>query len=391
MNAPRPIVYIHHESAIGGAPLSLLYLIRKLDRARYEPRVVCLREGPAAEMYRKEGLPVEMIEGPDLSHTELVWFSWSRLPKLALRLLQSLPLFFRLRRALKPDRARGAIAHLNSSTLLTAALAARSLSMPVVWHIREPLARGYLGLRRAILRWSIRSLATRIVAISHNDAAQLGLTQPSPQWSVIHNFVDFAEFDATRPSGAIRRELKIPDDAPVILFLGGCAAVKGADILIEAIPTMLGSLRSAHVILAGETSPEFQIRAKAPHLVPFQNRLHLVGPRRDVPALLADTNILLFPSIVPHFARPVIEAAAMAKPAIASDLDGVRELVRRNETAMLVPPSDPVALARAVMELTQDPPRAYRLGQQGLALAREKFDASKNAAATLALYEQIPP
>ncbi|MFZ4695007.1 MAG: hypothetical protein ACOYMV_07770, partial [Verrucomicrobiia bacterium] len=79
---PRPILYVHHERAIGGAPLSLLYLIRQLDRTRWSPRVICLREGPAAELYRKEGLPVRVVPGPDLSHTELVWFRWWQFPRL---------------------------------------------------------------------------------------------------------------------------------------------------------------------------------------------------------------------------------------------------------------------------------------------------------------------
>ncbi len=80
----------------------------------------------------------------------------------------------------------------------------------------------------------------------------------------------------------------------------------------------------------------------------------------------------------------------MAKPVVASDLDGVRELVLSNETAVLVPPNDPDALGRAVVELLQDEARAFRLGQQGLAIAREKFDAEKNAAATFAVYERMP-
>ena len=384
-----PIIYIHHERALGGAPLSLLFLLRKLDRSKYEPHVICLREGPAAEMYRKEGFPVQVIEGPDLSHTELVWFRWWQFPRLAARLILSVPLFFRLRRALAATAKNRPIVHLNSSTLVTAAMAASSLSLPVIWHIREPLARGYIGFRRILLRLAIRALGTRIIAISHNDAAQLGIKTPDTRLSVIYNFVDFSEFNATRPTGEIRKELGIPSDASILLFLGGSATVKGADVLLKAIPTLLGSLRSSCLVIAGETSPEFQLEAHAPHLSPFQNRLHLIGPRRDVPALLADCSILLFPSTVPHFARPVIEAAAMAKPVVASDLDGVRELVVRNETAILVPPNDPVALSRAVFDLAQDTARAYRLGQQGLVLAREKFDAQKNATATFGVYEQI--
>ncbi|MBI4026492.1 MAG: glycosyltransferase family 4 protein [Verrucomicrobia bacterium] len=394
MNAPRLVIYVHHERALGGAPLSLLYLLRQIDRARYAPQVLCLREGPAAELFRKEGLPVRVVEGSDLSHTELVWFRWWQFPKLLARLLLSVPLFWRLRRALKAAISSVAIqnptiVHLNSSTLVVAALAARSLALPVVWHIREPLARGCIGFRRALLRLAIRALADHVIAISRNDAAQLGAI-PASRLSVIYNFVDFAQFDANMPTGALRKELDIAPNAPIFLFLGGSARVKGAEVLLQAVPALLGGLRSAHLVIAGEISASFRLKILGADLAALRKRIHLLGARQDAPLLFADATVVLFPSVVPHFARPVIEAAAMAKPVVASDLDGVRELVLRNETAVLVPPGDPVALAQAIMDLAQDAPRAFRLGQQGLALAREKFDARRNAAATFAIYAQLP-
>ncbi len=396
-----PICYVHHERALGGAPLSLLYLLKQIDRNKYLPFILCLREGPAADLFRKEGFSVKIVPGPDLSHTELVWFRAWQWPKLFWRILGSIPLFFRLRQAMsslatsrKPqtpiENKNGSsfktccLVHLNSSTLVVAALAAKSLSLPVVWHIREPLAHGYFGIRRRLLRWAIRTFANHVIAISQNDAAQLG-SIPSTQLSVIHNFVDFSQFNKDLPGGVLRKELQISLEKPIILFLGGSARVKGAEILLEAAPDILRKLSFAHLVIAGEISPEFQLKAMATRL----ERLHLLGSRNDVPSLLVDASVLVFPSVVPHFARPVIEAAAMAKPVVASDLGGVRELVIRNETAILVPPNHPSALAQAVIELLQDPSRAYRLGQQGYALAKEKFDAAKNAKVTFAVYESI--
>lgn len=395
VTGPIPILYIHHERALGGAPLSLLYLLRRLDRERYAPRVICLREGPAADLFRQDGLPVQIVGGPDLSHTELVWFRWWQFPRLAWRILASIPLFFRLRKALKDSafcvpHSPLPLVHLNSSTLLIGALAARSLALPVLWHIREPLAKGYLGIRRWLLRRAIACFADEIIAISNHDAAQLGT---GTRASVIHNFVDFAQFNPEIPQGMLKKELRIPDDAPVILFLGGDATVKGAEVFLDALPVIFDALRSAHAVIAGETSAEYQLRLAGSGLAACRNRIHLLGPRSDVPALLADASVLVFPAIVPHFARPVIEAAAMARPVVASDLGGIRELVVPNETGVLVPANDPPALAGAVVDLVRDGPRAFRLGQQGLALAREKFDARRNATATFGIYERIiqPP
>ena len=425
MPPPRLILYVHHERAIGGAPLSLLYLIRQLDRTRWLPRVICLREGPAAELYRKEGLPVRIVPGPDLSHTELVWFRWWQFPRLLSRLFTSAPLFFRLRETLREEIEIGGrrsevgglspksavpssssaddrqseirnqkseipLVHLNSSTLAVAALAARSLGLPVVWHIREPLARGYLGLRRTLLRAAIRRCPDAVIAICDNDATQLGKTPPGLV-HVVHNFVDFTQFDASRPKGELRKELGISEHSPILLFLGGSALTKGAGILIGAASRILSRAPKTHLVVAGESGPEFTTTWIHGVAAGLRRRVHLLGVRMDVPSLLADADLLLFPSTVPHFARPVIEAAAMGVPCVASDLGGVRELVLPGETGVLVRAGDSVLLADTVVALLADPAHRHAMGRKALALARERFDAKKNAARTFAVYEKLSP
>lgn len=421
MPTPRPIFYVHHERAIGGAPLSLLYLLRRLDRAKWTPRVICLRDGPAADLYRKEGLPVRVVPGPDLSHTELVWFRWWQFPRFLVRLAASIPLYFRLKHAMQemvaPSVEGGAkerqpvvppsatpplssapssfslqpsalpLVHLNSSTLAVAAAAAKSLRLPVVWHIREPLAKGYFGVRRALLRAAIRRWSDAVIAICQNDAEQLG-KMPGRRVRVIHNFVDFTQFDAARPKGALRKELGIPDDAPIVLYLGGDAETKGAGVLMDAASTILSRAGDAHLVVAGETSPGFTAAWIHRVAAGLRRRVHLLGVRMDVPSLLADADLLLFPSTVPHFARPVIEAAAMGVPSIASDLGGVRELVRPGETGALVRPSDPEALAEVTVALLADPAHRRSLGRAARDLARERFNAERNAAETVAVYEE---
>ncbi|MCC7519868.1 MAG: glycosyltransferase family 4 protein [Verrucomicrobiae bacterium] len=388
---PRPVLYVHHERALGGAPLSLLYLIRQLDRTKWAPRVLCLRKGPAADLYRKEGLPVRIVPGPDLSHTELVWFRAQQLPRLAVRLLASVPFFFRLRAVLREEASAAPalpLVHLNSSTLAVAAFAAKSLGLPVVWHIREPLARGAFGLRRALIRAAIRRGSDAVVAICEEDATRLGRMPPG-RVRVIHNFVDFAQFDAALPKGAFRREIGAPEGAPILLYLGGEAATKGVAVLRRAARDLLARVPDAHLAIAGETGPESTaawIRAVPAGL---RRRVHLLGMRTDVPALLADVALLLFPSTVPHFARPVIEAAAMEVPSVGSDLGGVRELVLPGETGVLIPPSDPRALADVTAALLADAAHRRAMGRKARAWARERFDAKKNAALTFAVYDDL--
>ncbi len=78
----------------------------------------------------------------------------------------------------------------------------------------------------------------------------------------------------------------------------------------------------------------------------------------------------------------------MGVPSIASDLGGVRELVRPGETGALVRPSDPEALAEVTVALLADPAHRRSLGRAARDLARERFNAERNAAETVAVYEE---
>lgn len=405
----RRILYIHHGGAIGGAPMSLLYLLRHLDRSRYEPLVVVLQRGPAADLYRAAGIETHVETGiRDFSHTALEWYGGRALWRLPGRLLSLWPSIWRtqaLLRRLRPD-----LVHLNSSVLAPCAIACRREGVPLVWHIREPLAHGYLGLRRAWLRRTIDRCASRVVAISRYDAEQL---LPSERVRVIYNFVDFSEFDRSLSGESVRAEFAIPPQAPLVLMLGGVSPPKGTLTLLHALPRLVQAVPDVRVMIAGPPLPpasggwrglakrllgadayERAVR-QALTALPEAARAALIfaGVRQDVPRLLAASQALVFPSTVPHFARPIIEAAAMGVPAVASDLGGPRELIRHGETGLLVPPQDAAALAEALIRLLRDAAWARTLGEAAYEQARRLFDAQINAAATIALYDEIltPP
>jgi glycosyltransferase involved in cell wall biosynthesis len=105
--------------------------------------------------------------------------------------------------------------------------------------------------------------------------------------------------------------------------------------------------------------------------------------------LIAAADVVVFPSTVPHFARPVIEAGAMAKPVVASNMDGVKELVQNNLTGILVEPNDPRALADALMKVLSDKHLAETMGEAGYLQAKEKFSAEKNCKQIMDIYDKI--
>ncbi|MGF1507623.1 MAG: glycosyltransferase family 4 protein [Anaerolineae bacterium] len=342
----KRILYIHHAGGIGGAPLSLLYLLQKLDRSRYEPVVVTLKDGPVVDLYRAEGIETHVERrATDFSHTTLEWYGGRDLWRLPGKLVGIPRSIYHLRRIVKkfePD-----IVHLNSSTLVSAAIASKLESRPVVWHIREPLHSGYVGLRRAWIRKVAAQTACTLEANCQNDADQI-IHGGHPRLRIEYNFVHFNMFDRSLTGSTFREEGGFNPDTPIVAMLGGVAEPKGTLTLIKALPALVDQVPDARVIVAGppprpldEGGVKGMVKRllgvdayqkavqRAIDALPEEARRALIftGIRRDMPDVIAASSCVVFPSSVPHFARPVIEAAAMCVPAVASYLGGPRELI----------------------------------------------------------------
>lgn len=390
------ILYVHHGKGIGGAPLSLLYLIRALDRQRFAPTVLCLHESDATELFRREGVETVVDERwHDFSHTNVLWYPWWQLPKILLRALQ-FPWTYVLARSFF-RRRRFDIVHLNTSTLTAVGLAARAEGLRVVWHVREPLHAGYVGLRRALIRRIIHRVADAVVPICRYDASQL---IPSERIHVVYNFVDRSVFDPRIDARATREELGLASGQCAVLMLGGINPVKGTAEFVAAAAALLRERDDLRFFIAGAI-PDDSFRNRMNGLRVYrdivfsriapEHRQHIrfLGVRSDIPQLLAASDMLCFPSTVPHFARPVIEASAMGRPVIASRLGGPEELVLDGETGVLLPAGDVAALAEAIAALADSTERRQAMGAAGIALAARQFDAEANARSVVALYDAL--
>lgn len=405
------ILYIHHGQGIGGAPLSLLFLIRKLDRSKYCPIVLCLYESPATDLYRNEGIETYVAQGiHELSHTNLTWHSqvWYRRPgdlvKQALAFWPSVWRSYRFAKTSKPD-----LVHLNSSALAPSAIGAKLAGVPVIWHVREPIHHGYSGIRRWLLRQCIYRVSDRVIAISKHDARQL--TQ-ADKVRIVYNFVDFKEFDRGISGDGFRKEFALDEGIRAVGMLGGVSMTKGTLEFVKAAEIVRGVLDNVKFFIVGNYPRAIEhvgIRQRAKEAAKgimgitgyyqkirafieregLREDIVFTGVRRDIPNILAGLDLVVFPSTVPHSARPIIEAGAMAEPVVASDLGGPRELVAPGETGLLVPPKNPEALANAIITILSDEDLVRRMGEAGYRRARQLFDAEVNAQKTFDVYEEV--
>lgn len=410
MSARCRILYVVHSAGLGGALLSLRYLVEALDRDRYEPVVACIHDVPEVmDTFRAAG--VETVHAPGISIFPHTTGGWDPLatPFGALRAARTLRAFGPSARATEAlvRRVRPDIVHLNSLVLAPSAAGARAAGARVVWHVRESVHPGHLGVRRRWLGRAIRRWADEAVFISHDDRRRL---TGGSFGVVIPNYVDHARFDRALPGCPVRAELNVPADAPLALFFGGVSSLKGAHVLLPALLRARRTVPNLHAVIAGAEAPWSQslvaraARAVLPLLGSGTERqrfvrayqeggmegwVRLLPFRNDPERLTAAADVVVFPSTQPHFARPVIEAAAMATPVVASRLGGVEELVEDGVTGILVPPGDPEALGDALARVLGDPALAGRMGEAGYARSLERYAARPNLERILAVYDAV--
>ena len=113
------------------------------------------------------------------------------------------------------------------------------------------------------------------------------------------------------------------------------------------------------------------------------------GQRFDIPRILAMYDIFVLPSVLEGLPRVVIEAMAMAKPIVATDISGVREQLIHDRNGLIVPPKNPQALAEAIIHLIKDKNKANKLGIKARKSAHLKFDLKQTVNNIERLYKIV--
>ena len=405
------VLYVQHTFVLGGSAMSLLYLLQQVDRSRYEPVVACLYDAPeVVDLYRSNGFRTVVVGGELFAHTTGGWWPLTN-PLGAWRLLRWLLRFpagsRRLRSAiaqLQPD-----LVHLNSLTLAPFAGIIRRRGAPVIAHVRESVHPGHLGIRRRLLQRALRRSCDAVIYICEHDRTRLS---DGGRGEVIYNFVDFDRFDRTLDRHEARRRLGIAREAKVVLYMGGVSRIKGILPLVRALPKVRQGMPELLCLMAGAAFPDGRRGTGGAARALFSalgwrsseedearglfvegemgRYVRLLPFSPDVPSLLAAADVVVFPSVEPHFARPVLEAAAMARPVVASDIGGVNEIIQNGSTGLLVPPGDVDALAAALVRVLADVDgEAVRMGERAYRQACVMFEAERNARATFAVYDRV--
>jgi glycosyltransferase involved in cell wall biosynthesis len=264
------------------------------------------------------------------------------------------------------------------------------------WHAGVPCvitmhgSRYYAGrLQRRLAMRAAISGRTRIVAVSHQLARHISRdlrVRPS-RVEMVPNGVRFA---APAAPAALRRELSLAADDRLLVAVGNLYPVKGHALAVDALAALTARHPRVHLAIAGRGALADALIAQA-RTLGLERRLHLLGLRSDIPAVLAAADAFVMPSLSEGLPLALLEAMFAGKPIVATEVGDVASALDRGRAGVLVPPGDPAALASAVDTVLANPALAERLGAAARARAIAEYDLQIMVRRYRSIYDELLP
>ncbi len=351
-----------------GAERVVYELARRLDRERFEVGVIALRGGEVAGWLARAGLPVEVLD-------------------ICCRV--DAPSFARLVRLLRRWRVDILHTHLFHADLVgrPAAWLAGVRHLVHTVHVAEARFRPWQYAFARMTAGACEKIVCVSESVKDHHRRRAGL--PDARYRVIHNGVDASAYACDIAARRrLRQRWSLPDDRPLLAFVGRLDAQKGVNVLLGALSHLGARGDAVDIVVAGD-GPQRDLVETYVRFGEGGSRCRHLGYVGDVRSVLSAADVLVLPSLWEGFGLAAAEAMAAGLPVIASDVPGLREVVSPGETGLLVPPGDVAALAMAIEQLVTRPPLREKLGEAGRVRVIDRFSLDSSIRAHERLYAEV--
>ncbi|MBF8289560.1 MAG: hypothetical protein HW391_528 [Chloroflexi bacterium] len=351
----------------GGAQEHVLNLVSRIDRERFDVSICSLSPGSGVRKLERAGFDVCVIDVPD--------------------------------DALAVEAVAAHLAAVRADVVHNHMYRAEVIGTQAAWRVAETgLARPYVvgtvhssRVRSDEDRALIRRLTPRmdhLVAVStsivHKIADEGRVGAPV---TLIYNGVDLERYDHEAPCCTLREEYGLPAEGPIVGVVARLEAEKGHPTLIDAWVRVRADVPDATLLVIGEGSRREALELQVRDLG-MERSIVFTGRRDDVPAVTAALDVAVLPSYREAQGLTILEAMALSRPVVASNVGGIPEMIQDGVTGLLVPPHDPIALAAAILRLLDDHPLADTLGRAGHDLVHERFCVELMARGVETIYDE---
>lgn len=367
MNAARliKVLFVTDEMEAGGSQRQICLLARGLDRARFHPEVAYFRNRSfLVDELLQAGIPV--IHVPKRARVDPA-FLWS------------------LRRLL--HRGSFDVLHAFSFTgELWSAVACLLAPAPRLVSSVRGRYEWYSTWQWKLKAWVARRSCC-VVANSAAGAAYAAerMRLVTPKIRVVSNGVDSEP--GSGESASVRASLALSPDTVIGLFLGRLVPIKNVASLLRATARLTNLPKPFVLLIAGDGPLRVELERLACDLA-LGHCVRLLGERRDARALIEASDFLVLPSIQEGLSNVLLEAMAMERAVLASDVPGNSELVSHDVQGLLYASGNEEALARGLGRMIADEPLRKRFGASGRLLARKTFSVTSMVRAFESIYAE---
>lgn len=367
------VLYICGTAHIGGAEVSLLNLIKRINREYFLPQVVLPQRGLLFDKIAQQGVEVNVT--PLMEFSRKKWLPF---------LFSTLKLAFLIRKE-KID-----LVHANSIYIAEQSFfAAKLAGIPCLCHVRD--------LAPVLGAGKLRSFAfrkmQRLIAIS--EAVKKDLVEklhiPEDKITRIYNGVDTDQFSPDICGDKFRDEFKLGAEK-LVGMIARFSPEKGQETFLKAAAEVLKTYKEVGFVIAGDAKLGSQNYKE--EMIVLSNKLGLQGKvvftgfRDDLPQVLAALDILVVPSRAEPFGRVIIEAFACGTPVIASNSGATNELIS-DKCGILFALDSIGELTRSIICLLEDEVLAERLATTARKIVKERFDIQQHVLELERLYRDI--
>jgi glycosyltransferase involved in cell wall biosynthesis len=363
---------------LGGAQQNTLHTVAHLDRRRFEPSLITGPGGPLDDDARRIA-DVSVSFVPELVRA----VSPARDARALVKLV-------RIFKHIAPD-----IVHTHSSKAgILGRWAARLAGVPAIVHTIH--GHGFHTEQARVPYWIFRGLetvtgriTTRIIVVSRANL-ETGLRDGlfrEEQTVLVRSGIPLRAFGEDVGGGSLRAELGLPPGAPVAGMVACLKAQKAPVDFVAVARRVADRISSAHFVLVGDGELRNAVEAEVDRQL-LRGRFHLLGWRRDIPAILAGLNVFVLTSLWEGLPRVIPEAMASGLPVVATRVDGTPEAVADGVSGYLVPAHDVETMADRVAFILEHPGEARVMGGRAKSRVGE-FDIDVMVRRQENLYEEL--
>jgi len=246
-------------------------------------------------------------------------------------------------------------------------------------------------------KWHVRldqlctRLSHRVIAVSQHTADHL-IEMEGALPEKVHTVLNGIDFERAKVSGVdaperIRREF-LAEDAHLLLIIARLHPEKGHSYLFQALPEIRRSVHKPVRLIVAGTGPFEAAYREAVRALDCDDIVSFAGFRKDAPDLMAAADLVILPSVAEAFGLVLTEALYLGTPVVATRAGGIPEIVEDGVDGVLVPSSDSGALARAIVDLLNDPNRRRQMAGAGREKILNRFRFEDMVRSYEAIYEK---